>query len=240
MPWPSSVHVNHEDREGHEGNEYRLVQNCSSCFVCPSWLHSIHESPLRPIAHRPPARRQRAHRALQLAARTRAGRHVHPPHRGHRRRALHARVGGRPSSTTCGGSASTGTRASRRAATTAPTARPSACRPYRSHATRLLDDGQGVLLLLFRRPARSRSARRNSPRRMPPKYPGTCRHIDPDDAARRAADGRARRGALPRARGPRGHLRRRRPRDPSRFTPTSSATRCWCAPTASRPTTSPW
>ena len=47
-----------------------------------------HESPLRAESDRPAARRQRAHRALQLAARARPRRHVHPAHRGHRRRAL--------------------------------------------------------------------------------------------------------------------------------------------------------
>ena len=72
--------------------------------------------PLRPLAHRPPARRQRADGALQLAARPRArvGRSssasrtpTSSARRGSRRRA---------SSRTCAGWVSTGTRASRWAA----------------------------------------------------------------------------------------------------------------------------
>ena len=47
-----------------------------------------------PEPHRPAARRQRAHGAVQLAARARPAGHVHPAHRGHRRRAIDARVGG--------------------------------------------------------------------------------------------------------------------------------------------------
>ena len=46
------------------------------------------ESPLRPQPDRAASRRQRAHGAVQLAARARPRRHLHPPHRGHRRRAL--------------------------------------------------------------------------------------------------------------------------------------------------------
>ena len=47
--------------------------------------------PLRPVSHRLPARRRRPHRALQLALRAPARRHVRAAHRGHRRRAV---VGG--------------------------------------------------------------------------------------------------------------------------------------------------
>src|SRR3954469_9697039 len=47
--------------------------------------------PLRTVTHRLPACRRGAHRALQLAVRAAARRHVRAPHRGHRRGAI---VGG--------------------------------------------------------------------------------------------------------------------------------------------------
>ena len=49
-----------------------------------------------PSPDRPPARRRRAHRAVQLAVRAPPRRRVHPAHRGHRPRALHR--GGRSTS----------------------------------------------------------------------------------------------------------------------------------------------
>ena len=52
---------------------------------------------IRPVAHRLPARRRRAHRALQLALCAPPWRHVHPAHRRHRRRALAGRNGHRHS-----------------------------------------------------------------------------------------------------------------------------------------------
>ena len=58
----------------------------------------------------------------------------------------------------------------------------------KSHTTRLLDEGKAYLcfcsadLLESQRKAQLAVGH-------PPKYPGTCRHIDPDEAARRAATG---------------------------------------------------
>ena len=49
--------------------------------------------PLRPEPHRHAAHRRRAHGAVLLALRAPPRRHVHPAHRGHRPRALHARGG---------------------------------------------------------------------------------------------------------------------------------------------------
>ena len=48
---------------------------------------------LRAESDRPSARRQRADRAVQLAARARPRRHVRAAHRGHRHRAIDARIG---------------------------------------------------------------------------------------------------------------------------------------------------
>ena len=71
--------------------------------------------PLRPVAHRAFARRQRSNGVVQLAARPRARAGLPPPHRGHRPRTVHHGVGG-ASWRTCAGWVSTGTRASRWAA----------------------------------------------------------------------------------------------------------------------------
>ncbi len=49
-------------------------------------------SPHRPEPDRPAPHRHRAHGAVQLPVRPARRRHVHPPPRGHRRRAQHARV----------------------------------------------------------------------------------------------------------------------------------------------------
>ena len=112
----------------------------------------------------PAARRQRAHGALQLAAGARHGRHVHPAHRGHRRRAIDARVRARPSSTTCGGWGSTGTKASRPAATHGPYRQSERLHIYRAHAVELLSRGARLSLLLLA-PSSSRPiGRRRSPR----------------------------------------------------------------------------
>ena len=56
---------------------------------------ALHESTVRSEPHRSAARRQRPHRAVQLAAGARQRRHVRAAHRGHRCRALDARVRGR-------------------------------------------------------------------------------------------------------------------------------------------------
>ena len=49
-----------------------------------------HARPLRAVAHRLPPHRRRAHGALQLALGPQDGRHLRPPHRGHRPGAQHA------------------------------------------------------------------------------------------------------------------------------------------------------
>ena len=67
-----------------------------------------------------PARRPDPHRPVQLGVRPPPRRHVRLPDRGHRRRARQPRSPTTRCSTRCAGSASTGTRASRSAARTAP------------------------------------------------------------------------------------------------------------------------
>ena len=86
-----------------------------------------------------------------------SGRDVHPAHRGHRRRAIDARVRSRRSSTTCAGSASTGTRGRTSAARTVPTAQSERLHLYQSYASELLERRRRVLLLLLARAARSRA-----------------------------------------------------------------------------------
>ena len=82
--------------------------------------------PLPPVADRLPARRQRPHRVVQLGVRAALRRHARAAHRGHRPGPQHRGGLRSPSSTRCAGSASTGTRAPRSAAPTAPTCSPSA------------------------------------------------------------------------------------------------------------------
>ena len=89
----------------------------------------------------PAARRQRAHGALQLAARARPRRHVHPAHRGHRRRAIDQGVGGRASSRICAGSDSSGTRGRTSAAPCGPYRQSERLHLYTSYANELLAAG---------------------------------------------------------------------------------------------------
>ena len=93
-------------------------------------------SPLRTQSDRPSARRQRAHGAVQLAAGARGGRHVHPAHRGHRRRAIDARVRGGDPRGPALARASTGTRGRTSAARTVRTGSPSGCTCTASYAER--------------------------------------------------------------------------------------------------------
>ena len=156
-------------------------------------------------------RRQRPHGALQLAARARSGRHVHPAHRGHRLRALDARVGARASSRTCGGWGSTGTRASRPAATTARTGSPSGCT---STARTPWSCCRAARRITASAPPSSSKpiGRRRSPRAGRRSTSAAAATIPRDEARRRIEDGEK---AVIRFRvpdGPRRRVRRRRAR----------------------------
>ena len=85
-------------RRRHGGPRRRVAAKGLTACVPPSI-----RPPLRPCAslcaepHRSSARRQRPDGALQLAARARAGRHVHPAHRGYGSRAIDRRIRARDS-----------------------------------------------------------------------------------------------------------------------------------------------
>ena len=184
-------------------------------------VEAISESTLRSQPHRAASRRQRAHGALQLAARARPRRHLHPPHRGHRRRAVDQASPRRASSRTCAGSASTGTKGPTSAARAGPTASPSACISITSYANELLAARPCLLLFL-----RAAEARGGSPRDAGRGPAAALRRHLPRPVARGGAAahrrGRARRRPLPRARAyrrlvpgsrsRRGHLQHRRHR----------------------------
>ena len=72
--------------------------------------------------------------------------------------------------------------------------------------------GRGVLLLLLARAARGGAPGRRSPTGRPARYSGTCRRLSREQAAERDRRRRAAGHPLPRARGPRGRLHRRRAR----------------------------
>ena len=195
-------------------------------------------SPIRSESDRPAARRQRAHGAVQLAARARQGRHVHPAHRGHRHRAIDARVGGRHPRGSALARTRLGRGAGRRRRRTARIASRSGCTCTRRMRTSCW-------------PAATRttaSARRQSSRTIARRIlrPAVRRNTaapaatSPPDEARGAHRRRRTAGhPLQRARARRGQLPGSRPRRSHRSAATSSAIRCWSDRTAGRPTTSP-
>ena len=138
---------------------------------------------LRPESDGAPSCRQRQDRAVQLAARARPGRDVRAAPRGHRRGAVHRRLGrGHPRGPALA-RASTGTKAPTAVASSDPTARRSGCRSIAptpiACATPATRTTASVPRPTSRRRARwpcARAARRSTP--------GTCRGLDP--AASRA------------------------------------------------------
>ena len=188
--------------------------------------------------HRPAARRQRADGALQLAARARHRRHVHPAHRGHRRRAVDARVGERPSCATCAGSASTGTRGPTSAASRGPYRQSERLHLYQSYAKELL--AGDAAYYCFCSAAQLEAERQEAladgrAGAVRGHVPARCRASRRRRASRRAS-GRRSASACPRI------ATSSSPTScaaTSGFTPTSSAIRSSSAPTACRPTTSP-
>ena len=188
----------------------------------------------------PAARRQRAHGALQLAARARPRRHVHPAHRGHRRRAIDQGVGGRASSRICAGSGSTGTRGPTSAAPRGPYRQSERLHLYTLVRERAAGRRPRLLLLLLAAEARGRpqgGCSRRAGRRDTPAPAARSvaeeaqRRIDAGERAGRPLPrARARRRHLPGSRPRRGHVQHRRHR--------RSGARPLRRP--SRRTTSPW
>ena len=217
----------------------------AAAIACNGIRHSSfvirrHAPALRPEPHRPPARRQRPHGVVQLAARARTAADVRAAHRGHRSRALDGSNPSGRSSTTCAGWGSTGTRAPIATAAMARTASPSGWpsigrTPTTARATatpttasarqeQLEADRQAALGGRSAAALRRDAAARSIPRRR---------------SARRDAAGEIGGHPLPRAGPSRRSLRRRRARPGDDRRPTSSATRCCCARMARPPTTSP-
>ena len=197
-------------------------------------------SPLRTEPDRSAARRQRAHGAVQLAARARhrtarSSCASRTPTSSARRASPRRR-----SSTTCAGSGSTGTKGPTSAARTARTGSPSGCISIASYA----DGAARAAGTRTTASARRSSSRPIGRRRSPPggrrSTPARCRALSREQARgadRRPASGRRSASACPSDREV--VVRRRRARRGARSTPTSSAIRCSCAPTARPPTTSP-
>ncbi len=137
---------------------------------------------------------------------------VRPAHRGHRRRALDARIGRRASFATCAGWASTGTKGPDIGGPRGPYRAVGASAPIRVVRARTADGRPRVPLLLLARAARSRPSARGRERaagalRRHLPRPGAGR----GDPARIAAGERAGH-PLSRAREPRGRVHRRRAR----------------------------
>ena len=195
--------------------------------------------PVRAEPDRPPPRRQRAHGALQLAARARARRHVRPAHRGHRRRALDARVRAARFSRTCAGSGWTGTRGRTSAGRTGRTGSPSGCELYASYAQRAARRAAARTTASARR----RSSKRTAQAALAAGRAAEVHRTLPRDCRRRGGAPRRRRRSAPRSGSacprPRGDLPRpgaRRRHVQHRRHRRSGAS---CDPTAGPPTTSP-
>ena len=132
--------------------------------------------PVLARAHRLAARRLGPHGAVQLAVRPPPRRHVPPAHRGHRRRAVPRRVGGRHPRSRSAGSASTGT-ASR-------SARARASTEYLAAADELARRRPRVRVLLHGRRARGAGRRRARPRAASPATTASAATSRPRSAAR--------------------------------------------------------
>ena len=179
-------------RRGHRGARGRARETTVGAARDTGRTTEPGHCPMRvrfaPISHRSTARRQRAHGAVQLAAGPRQGRHLHPAHRGHRRRALDARVGDEHPRGPALARPRLGRGAGRRrAARPVPPERAAA--PVRVVRERAGRRRPCLLLLLFAGEARGgpRSRRRRPSR--PPKYHGTCRALTRDEARARIEAG---------------------------------------------------
>ena len=143
---------------------------------------------VRAQPHGAAARRQRAHGALQLAAGAPHGRHVRPAHRGHRLRAIDARVGGRHPRRPAVAGARRGTKASRRAATTARTASRSGCTSIARTPWSCCRAAPAYHCFCTAEELEA-DRQRALAAGLPPKYTGRCRAVTRDAARRRIEDG---------------------------------------------------
>ena len=184
--------------------------------------------PLRALADRLPARRRRADGALQPALRAPREGHVHPAHRGHRRRAL-ARGADRPDPL---GDGVAGPRIRR-----GPLPPVAALGPLPRGGRAADSRGQGLPRLRDAGGARRRAQEGGGRRacRTATRGPGARSRPRRASAARGPASGTSCACAMPD-----GDDRRRGPRSAaaSSFPPTPSTTSSSCAPTAIRSTTS--
>ena len=158
-------------------------------------------------------------------------RHVHPPHRGHRRRALDARVRGRhpPRPPLARPRLGRGARRRRRARSV-PAVRAAAPVPVVREGT--ARRRRGLLLLLLDRRSSTPSGRTRSPPGVRRATAGTCRRLSREQAHGAHRRRRAAGDPLSRARGPRRRLHRRWSAAKCASRPTSSAIRSSSAPTA--------
>ena len=118
------------------------------------------------------------------------GRRLRAAHRGHRRRALHRRVGDARSSTACAGSGWPGTRGRAWAARTGRTSSPSAARSTTRHADAARARPATPTAASARRRSSRRCARRRRPAQGAAGYDGRCRGLDAAARARLEAEGR--------------------------------------------------
>ena len=171
----------------------------SDCGARDRAVEAPVRAPLRPQPDRSPPCRQRANRAVQLAARARVRGDVHPAHRGHRRRAFDAGIGNRhrPRPALAGARVGRGAGHRRRAG------------PYRQserlHLYHVVREGAARRAgrhITASAPATQLEAERQagaSPPAGRPQYSGTCRDLSaPSTHSARIDAGRASRRPLSR------------------------------------------
>ena len=162
------------------------------------WYVDPHETTIRPEPHRPSARGQCAHRAVQLAARSWSGWNLHPAHRGHGRRAVDARVGtGHPRRPAV--ARTSWVEGPEVGGEHGPYRQSERLHVYREHAIELLSAGRCVLLLLFAEQLES-DRRESLKSGKPPKYAGRAGASRDDEARQADREGRGGRHSLSRAR----------------------------------------
>ena len=196
-----------------------------------------HESPLRSKSDRPAARRQRSHGAVQLAAGARLARHVRAAHRGHRCRAIDARIRGGDCRRSALARPRLGRRARHRRRVRA-VPQSERLHLYQSYAKELLAAGNAYYCFCSREQLEAERQAALAAGR-PAQYAGTCRSLSSERSRGADRGRRAARHPLPGARGSRGRRSTTRSAARCASTPTSSAIRSSCAPTARPPTTSP-
>ena len=177
----------------------------------PRYYGSSMRVQVRPQSNRPPARRQRADGALQLAAGARWRRLVRPAHRGYRRSSVDARNRTPPSCEDLRWLGLDWDEGPDIGGPSGPYRQSERLHLYASYAKELAGGRTCVPLLLHARPARGGAARGRGSRTA-----GALLGTLPLDHSRRGRGANRRRRAsrhpLPRPRGPRGCLQRRRAR----------------------------